>query len=1216
VHSAGTKLRRRSARAIGRRYRRKAKSIGRLYLDLGEALMEAGRDNDADQIYESALREDADQAAWQTDVYASLAETALRSAGTTADRRARRLRIAIEASARAPETIAEIVYGAVELVDGEFLDAHGRWVVDTWAPLVAGLPLNSYEQAGSTILIARCALYTGAFRRALDFLRKAREVAPRELASAGKALRKPLVSDAVKQAGLADTHWVVAQVYATVDNAAEALKEIDAAFAAGFDPTGETILAALRLRAELLGQTGDRAAAAAARITLGRELVLRGRVDEAIHEFEGAVEEEPDSAPSWWQLADARRRAAESDRPPYLDPVRLADARAALDRGLAQRLPSEPDEAWVYCVLALLEEEQCTGDVPPAERRWRGLLAAERALALNDANSDVWALVARYSRLLGLLAGAREACDRATAADADNVLAAQEAVALDIEAAAPDEARKLIEPFHGMLRSADGWMEVVSGYVSLLAEHDHEALERLDEALRWGDDPFRRLMRGLAREICLGPQAGADDFERIRELTNETQASMTERGLALWLRGDVDAAAEIFAEVRDGPGLSGALAGIGAGACVIEAGDIRAAQETFATAVAKVNGAGQAAVLNLILRIIDARTSDPEIRYLTGETRERLQSVAETWGAAPADPAAERLSAADGAPVGSPAWICARVAVARTATSGGQWEAALETYEEVAAAAPAELFPEVHGLRVACLRAISAAAAARGDVDTVRPVQDRLVELGAATQRRHTIEMARAMHAAGRDEDAAAALTALVEADQGTGGVDADTALDVVDLLYGLGLHEMAGNALVDTLHEVTEPRARARVQARLGLLAAMLDDIEDARQWLRHAFAAIASETEGEDVLVLRECERLVDADGRTRLDTALRFLLGDRELPSAQRDALIAARFISSRERRHDRPRVMPIAPVVLSLDSRLLPEGTRSPLSRRLTEQDVPTLRSRLQARTGVALPGVRVQVRWPPTAGSDYALLVRGAVVRVGQLVSDGDDDAAVASTADALRRGLEDVLACHMHEFVGLAEVGCAVDDWVDPTKSVHGRARLDRLLPGRKARVEFAKSIHRLVEESVPVHDLGTLLEAFAEARAGKLDWIRAIDHMRRAIAGTLPTALSDREGLVSREVHSLDPGLEQTVEQGLITARNTSLLALPQAEASKIIGAVISDLAPREPSAAIIVVESDPLRPFVQRLLESHARGVIVISSSERRALAAPTLPNVMVMS
>ena len=1195
VPPLSTRVRRRGVRSAKRKYRQLTTNIGKLYVDLGEALMEDRRFEEAIAAYRHALDESGGSPEWRSKVHASLAESAIDAAAEDPDLRSDALRVALEASQLAPETLQATARSVLRLAESEFLDAHAGWIAEEWLPDVSKLPLETLQRTYCGLLGARCAVYTGAYGQALEQVRELRSASANLLPSLARTLmRDPLVPPPVAAAGLADTHWALAQVLEAAGDDAHALHHIEAALAAGFTGSGDAEVSALGLRADLLARRGDQTQAAACRLQLGRLLWNRGRLDEAISAFELATREDEGVAEPWWQLADVLRSSAMLTDPPYLDAAAIERARDALERGFALRLPTTRDDAWAYCVLALVSEGMSAFIDDVSEARWSAVLAAERSLALANESADAWALSSRYCRLVGLYQSAAVACERALALDASNTLAAAEAVTIQVEVGEPEAALDVVERHKVTLGTSDGSLESVAGYLLLLAGREASALERLDAAIASGDEPFRRLFRGVATMLREGVGAAAADLRWVDDHTRGAVGYGVERAWALWLLEDYDAAERRFKALARSPGLDAVIGAAGLGLCAATRGDIDRAEQLIVAAAHALPGTGP--LLALILRLLQQRIGDPRIAALV-ERATAASAEGPGTDATPATAAAELERAAAATETGSVAWAAAQACRGRWALMAEDWERALAIYDAIERAA-ARMFPEGGRLQSLCLQSISERAERRGDVETVDSVQVRLAALGESTPWEQAVAVASAQSAAGHKDEAAVRLVALLDAEDGAGASSPEASKAIADLLLKLRHPGDAKRALKAGLTSAQPGSAgRGRLEARLGLIAALGDDILDARQWLVHAVQSTAAEKGDAKVgRVVSWCEQLIDEADRPRLDAAIRALLDDPRLTRAQQEELAARRFRRSRERRLNRARVRPVSPVVLSVDALLLADHAE--LAERLADDVCPAVRERMQARAGIRMPGARVQAHTDGAGKMDYAILVREVPVRIGQVPESRNGRLGTAELARVLGDELEDALRPRLADFVGISEVGVELVDWAargDPDTRV---AILERAHPSGNARPEFARAVHRLVDEQVPVDHMGTLLTAFAEARDHQLPAMATIEHVRTCVAHRL------EPGRFDRNVLELDTSTEAQIARCIRPAGAHSFLAIPLEDVPGLLATVERQLAGAPPSGVAIVVEQAELRPFVQRLVDSNWRGIAVLSRAELAAL------------
>ncbi|HEX8121247.1 MAG TPA: FHIPEP family type III secretion protein [Solirubrobacteraceae bacterium] len=1218
---------------VMRTLRRSTVGIPELYKQLGEAFIEAQRFEEGISAYASALKEEKDRVK-QREVYASLAESTALVAERAPRLRAKAVRVALEASLHATDVLSSTIWTVRELVDAEVLDKDGAWIANEWWPRVRDVA-HGADLVQSAVLAGRAALYIGDNVAAMDLFREARELDPTAAQStAQRTLRGPLIPEALLEVAPAEAHWLLAQMLEIVGYDERALDEIAHALEAGFPPQSDEELRARELGVELLQRADRPSDVAAAMLDLALALIERDRVDEATARLEQATEIAPSSSQTWFLLAEAHRLRSDIPQSPYIDREAVERGRLAAMHGFA--VAERVQEAWPYCVLALLDDG--CAKTSDDSRPWilDGLLAAEQALAVDARSADASALCARFCRELGLFASARHSVKRAVAAGGGSVLAAIEDVRLAVELHDRD-AREKLERHRTALLGLDGGRHLLSGLIDLLDAQPGEALPQLARALkRDPTEPTARLAHALATELTAGPAAAAELYGALADdLSESPHTYRVHRAWAAALGGKPQEGARLFEQLPAATSPDPAQRSAGLAACAAAEGDRKALRRHLQKAVKAVRHRGDASTVALFVRVLEGRAEDAETLGILRKAREAAEAYVRDA------PEVDGLLAdarreVDAGDDGAPGLLALR---ARLAARDGDWQVAADLLGRIDRLASD--VPALVERRAEALRRCSEEAEASGKVRATEKAQDALAELGLAKSWEKDVAVGQAYKAAGKPDKARGRLVKAL--DSATRESSEPLALlELADALRALGDSEHAEQAYLTGMTVAEQGTVElARLQLRLGLLEALRDDVRAARQWLLHAVDTMAEARDERAVrLVVDELYRLVDADERRCLGTALRALDEDPQLTRGRRRRLLAARL---RRGAQEKRRLPPVAAVTISIDPSHYDGGPGSPLVSRLVDEELPKLRERVAALAGVALPGFRVAPHPQTLAdGTDYAVLVReiwltsgalppGCVLaREGRRCSELDlegpqldlgerippavwlDEASAAvareagvelfSPAEALAWHVEVTLRSHLAEFLGLSEIEFDLRTWA----GARGKTALDlvdRILPHRGEMIEFARLVHRLAEEQVPIEQREVLLEVFAESREKGLASEARLALARKALMPGL-------RGRFHRDPVFVDEATEAAARSCLRTIGDTRVLASSREEA-RVLAARVDALIGDAASSAIALVVSDAeLRPFVQRVVETRRLGVPVLATHELELLTGVAGP------
>ena len=413
--------------------------------------------------------------------------------------------------------------------------------------------------------------------------------------------------------------------------------------------------------------------------------------------------------------------------------------------------------------------------------------------------------------------------------------------------------------------------------------------------------------------------------------------------------------------------------------------------------------------------------------------------------------------------------------------------------------------------------------------------------------------------------------------------------------LWALGRHEAA----IAELDEAAAGGAALASDWRTALVRDLLFWKQvDSRQryWTLKTWLARQVEPDGEQ----RDPVAAKDAV-RARLllvrDTYRALAWGDRAAPGEPTDDLPV------------------VTPIVLEADARLFPQRAETEAVVRMIAQDIPQMRERIEASTGIAVPGVRIRANQDLREG-DFVLLLYEIPRLRGNVLADGYRRAIAPEPSDApvdpygvMLSHLELLLRQHVASLLGHQEVRGLVEGWVQ-AEPAGRRPKVDRALPDVATWARFGQVLRRLADEGVPIRRLDIILDRFgAGARAdgeapGAGDLGELVERVRLALAeaGELP----GNDG--SRRLIGLSPGFEAEVGRQVRAWEGKRFLALPPETADKLRGAVRARLADQDPATVALLVRQPGLRPFVRRLTERDFRAVPVLAEAEAAEELEPT--------
>jgi hypothetical protein len=404
----------------------------------------------------------------------------------------------------------------------------------------------------------------------------------------------------------------------------------------------------------------------------------------------------------------------------------------------------------------------------------------------------------------------------------------------------------------------------------------------------------------------------------------------------------------------------------------------------------------------------------------------------------------------------------------------------------------------------------------------------------------------------------------------------------------------------------------------RTHLVQALLDeDLIDTPQSYRFLHDLLSEQQ--------RQCDR--EGDLLARRDTAHAFLLLVRQkYPTLGRPT---GGYLTST--------YPAFTPIVIEADERLFPQGDDWWQEHPLFKQYIPEMRDQIYLESGVSIPGVRVRSQ-PDLSQGAYALLVFETVFASGQVQAgkrffpkgkdgwpalkagapepalafnpqSGDaeggawidaqelqDSNQVAQSWDVFQYiilHLRQTLDGHLDQFVDPQRVQGMLDEWQSEGSGVSQRKLLNLALADTHAWVCLVQVLQTLVREKVPINDLTTILEAFAEARQRQMTLTAVVDEVRLALRSSLPGYDDGRELLFT------SPEFEAAVAAGLSQVAGKRCLALSLKEANDLLTRVGNKVSTRSRQVALVVGQA-ALRPYVQRLVAMQYPELPVLAARE----------------
>ncbi|MFQ3535873.1 MAG: FHIPEP family type III secretion protein [Aggregatilineales bacterium] len=478
---------------------------------------------------------------------------------------------------------------------------------------------------------------------------------------------------------------------------------------------------AYRLRAELLEALGRPEEAAEAYLEAGKRFLWLNQYAVAAELLRAACRLKPDQALPHWFLANTLLGMAALPYYPFVDEALLREGEAALETGLALRLP-DAEHAWAYDVRALQCESRARLPDQNAESlRWQAIAFLERGLTLADNDPYRWQALNRLYRELGLERLAIDAARRAAQLGDDSAL--EDSIVTLTNVGQFEEVLPLLERFRAKQPSL--WAEAVQAYVHLHQEQPERALALIGHVIETSDQLFTWYLGVRADAYrLLGEYARAADTYRYLWEQRDTPLYAADSNACGWagvvlgyaeqalpyleraLRQDSEAPIYIYANL---------------GFAYLALADFEAAELAFTQAAEQMTNPQQhwqlirldlPTVRHLSASWEHAAPANALLDAFEARLNERLAEVGQPM------PLAALLESLNFAPDGSWPFIGQQASLGRLYMEAGQYESAAACYQRLLA--EPERFPEAGACLNDALIELMAAADERfkvGEID-------------------------------------------------------------------------------------------------------------------------------------------------------------------------------------------------------------------------------------------------------------------------------------------------------------------------------------------------------------------------------------------------------------------------------------------------------------------------------------------------------------------
>lgn len=1153
------------------------RNLRRSYFDLGLALKAQARYREAAEVFGQALQAEGGT---PKDVDILYQQAYAYEQGANPERA---FRVYLEAVGKDPGEADIVLPHIHHMASSKIVLENGVWLVSDWAQSIERIRVSPADRAHISSFLGRIHLFLGQYEPALAAFQQALQADPQIAPAVITKLITPayLPPEFDPKADNGQAYFMLARIWQLLGNVEEALRTVEMALSLNLGEGSYLVAPVQRLKADLLAQTGQKAAAAQWYYEAGRRYSWREENDTASRLLELAVTLKKDYPEACWAWMDAERARAYLDAPPFADQKAVERSLRAWRIGLSSGWP-EVEYFWAYTTRALLCELEARLD--PARRIdywWDAIRWLEVALILDPKDAYSWAYLGRFFRYLNLESNGELVGRRTIELDKDNLAVLEERAALLANRGQFDEAGQVINRRREL--KANAWADAVAAYIFMsqgtaaaaqalylglelptappwLSKYE-EALRILEQLLASApDDSWYHEMRTLCLRAL--PQRAAEaqaEAQRLYAICSDPQLADNKdvrfsRGWAAFVTGRVEEAVSLYESFLDDAVLSGS------------------AQRNLG-----------------ICRLAQGKWEQGE--------QDLLQGLAKALNPRECDDAINDLQEAHHLPTALYARLRERIAARRAELQ--QFPSAMDEIRAAMQRIPA-------GKPGQIMRNASTAVQARLALDA----KDYTVALSAYQQL--------AMN------DFPVKERAMNQA--------MDTWEGEIDALLKEKRYADASRELLRMepfIPATDQPHRLAELYARLTLAAFSRDQAGEGQQYFTRTVEL------GNEAQWVAAGEQIGDV-WRNLLSDPAQLWRVDGLLHGIGKDAVLAQEAASTRHSlqpfldtyyqlgREIKAEEDPYClPVLLWVGSRLV-ELVDPGVSRKFIYDDIPALRKRIQNTLGISIPAVRVRDDQNMTTGYQIDLYEQAAasgevfldmrfcgatpaeldVLKIprksyrqaanpftggsGCWVAEKYSQTVIAanwtltSPSEYMLAHLESVLRSRLADFVGIAEAERLLDGldarWED---------LMERSLPDMAARLGLARLLRALVREHVPVTHLPEILQAGANGGLGDpAQFAEMLRAARLRLINQLPGNQGERKLPVPPEWE------KQTEEWGSLKSPSASELA-------ELLSAV-SDWTSGSERPGVLLVESARLRPYLRRLIEDRFPDWPVLSREE----------------
>lgn len=901
----------------------------------------------------------------------------------------------------------------------------------------------------------------------------------------------------------------------------------------------------------------------------------------------------PNYVSIYWELADDLRLSSYLTTPPYVVIDSINESLDTWKKGFDIKDP-ESDYALAYIVRALINEPLAR--MPDANRWalwWEAVAYIERAIILQETNSQYWSFLGQFYRLLNAEASALRATSRAIGYDPNNVNALDEHVANLANVGEFDAAEKALEKRQKLEESI--WLKAVEAWILVRKDAYTEAWKILQSILKTApDEVWYHDIQASCYLMLNEPLRAREEYEWI---WNKYEPSNTDNldnyawaayNLALFAK-DSDSfssllkkAIEIFQNLCKKPTASGNTYR-DLGLCYLVESELVLGEKLLDEGLVRANNAQELDDLlkfdlYTIEMFLDSLPNGIQVREVLdrfkGKIREKrtelvqLRSVEEEL-----KEVIRKYPHEDGKI--NWAWIGAHAGLARFYSEEKRWSEAATMY--LLLQKEDEQFPEARRGLEKSFDEIQAEAVAHMKVGRTREALEQLLQISKL---------------------------ALLPDDK----------------------------------------ERRAQLHSQLGYIYFDLKDSDSARKYFAKALQLYHENGSSSPGSALSEvCQAwLRNATKYWSLDAEWKAIEEELDTDEVLRDELIVAReslakyldeFYKLSEQYVDTSKLFPVVtPIILEIGAGLIPLDTSPEWS--LFKSYIPEMRQRFQDKMGIKIPGISVRqsnilssegylikldeaeiesgsvyldMRYCPTSPetilasgllqTDIKIKLHPVTGEPGCWISQDSWDTVMRNNLELwaeplvfIIHHLEAIILRHLTHFMGTQDVEILLAEW---EKNPNATALINSALPDEDAKYYFAQILRALVREQVPITSWKDILEAFKETEPINGDISSAVRAIRLQLKEQLPGNTPNAPHL------ELPMEWEDMFIAGLKDKDGRTFLTLPPKETFEFLSTIRGAVKARDWNL-VLVTQSPEIRPFVRQLVEHEFPHLMVLAQDE----------------